>query len=124
MFFSKLQCFPIKVKGKAFKLFYLFWRPPGLAALQNNNKGVDVSELAEDADHLGHDPGVGLRTLGLVIRAEAGRVHHHHRPPGVPAPRPLPAIIIIIIIITIIIIVAISEVMTLHNDSNSIQLVK
>ena len=79
-----------------------------------------MSELAEDADHLGHDPGVGLRTLGLVIRAEAGRVHHHHRPPGVPAPRPLPVIIIIIIII---IIIAISEVMTLHNDSNSIQLV-
>ena len=78
-----------------------------------------MSELAEDADHLGHDPGVGLRTLGLVIRAEAGRVHHHHRPPGVPAPRPLPAIIIIIIII----IIAISEVMSLHNDSNSIQLV-
>ena len=81
-----------------------------------------MSELAEDADHLGHDPGVGLRTLGLVIRAEAGRVHHHHRPPGVPAPRPLPAIIIIIIIITIIIIIAISEVMSLHNDSNSIHL--
>ena len=82
-----------------------------------------MSELAEDADHLGHDPGVGLRTLGLVIRAEAGRVHHHHRPPGVPAPRPLPAIIIITIIIIIIIIIAISEVMSLHNDSNSIQLV-
>ena len=80
-----------------------------------------MSELAEDADHLGHDPGVGLRTLGLVIRAEAGRVHHHHRPPGVPAPRPLPAIIIITIIT--IIMIAISEVMTLHNDSNSIQLV-
>ena len=79
-----------------------------------------MSELAEDADHLGHDPGVGLRTLGLVIRAEAGRVHHHHRPPGVPAPRPLPAIIIMIIII---IIIAINEVMSLHNDSNSIQLV-
>ena len=82
-----------------------------------------MSELAEDADHLGHDPGVGLRTLGLVIRAEPGRVHHHHRPPGVPAPRPLPAIIIIIIIIIIITIIAISEVMSLHNDSSSIQLV-
>ena len=83
-----------------------------------------MSELAEDADHLGHDPGVGLRTLGLVIRAEAGRVHHHHRPPGVPAPRPLPTVILII---NIIIIIAISEVMqevmSLHNDSNSIQLV-